>query len=289
VRFVQPSAAKLNLSLRVTGKREDGYHNIVSVFLRLPSVETLLVSEAQGAREDMVRVYGVDIGAEGENIVARGLRFAREAGYEIPFLDVEILKTLYPGSGLGAGSGNGAAVLCWLAGEKKKLHDDLGWWDVALKMGADVPFLFSGAPLALVSGIGEIVEPLEFSRPRLHASVVFPDWSVGTKNAYDQLDRWYGASYPLDEAAARAEAENLCRKLRDGEHIGLLSNDFASELMEKFPEYGKLFDVFEKKGSCAWGITGSGGAAFALFAKTPNFRAFQWPLEVRQVLSADVP
>jgi 4-diphosphocytidyl-2-C-methyl-D-erythritol kinase len=283
----------LNLSLRVTRKREDGYHNIVSLFLRLPSTETLLISKARRA-EDTVRVYGADVGAGEENIVARGLKFAREAGCEIPFLDVEILKTLYPGSGLGAGSGNGAAVLCWLAGtnwparEKKKLHDDFTWRDVALKMGADVPFLFSGVPLALVSGIGEVVEPLEPSRPRLHASVVFPNWSVGTKNAYGRLDRWYGGSYPLDEAEARTEAEGLCRKLCSGERIGLLPNDFTPELVEKFPDYSKLFEMFEKKGSRAWGITGSGGAAFALFAEAPDLCAFEWPLEVRQVLSMDV-
>jgi 4-diphosphocytidyl-2-C-methyl-D-erythritol kinase len=301
VRFVQPSAAKLNLSLRVTKKRGDGYHDIVSVFLRLPPLETLLISAR--AEGDEVRVYGVDIGKEGkdkengnENIVARGLMYAREAGYEIPFLDVEILKTLYPGSGLGAGSGNGAAILRWLAGGNgfaKEHRDDLSclaWRDVALKMGADVPFLFSEIPLALVSGIGEVIEPLEplNLKPRLHALIVFPSWSVGTGNAYSQLDRRCGSVYPLDETAARTEAENLCRKLRSGERVGLLPNDFTPGLLEEFPDYGKLFDVFEKKGSCAWGITGSGGAAFALSSEASSPLAFQWPLEMRQVLSVVV-
>jgi 4-diphosphocytidyl-2-C-methyl-D-erythritol kinase len=291
VRFVQPSAAKLNLSLRVTGKREDGYHNIVSVFLRLPSVETLLISEARCAESSEVHVYGVDIGGEEENIVLRGLRCAREAGFEIPFLDVEILKTIYPGSGLGAGSGNGAAILCWLAGRswRSEIRDDLGWRDVALKTGADVPFLFSEIPLALISGIGEIIEPLEPFRSRFYALVVFPAWSVGTGNAYSRLDRRYGGAYPLDELSARIEAEDLCRKLRGGERVGLLPNDFTPGLIEQFPDYGKLFYVFEKKGSCAWGITGSGGAVFALFTEVPGFLDFEWPLEMRQVLSVSVP
>jgi 4-diphosphocytidyl-2-C-methyl-D-erythritol kinase len=288
VRFVQPSAAKLNLSLRVTKKREDGYHDIVSLFLRLPPVEALLISEARGAKEDRVRVCGMDIGAEKENSVARGLRCAREAGCEVPFLDVEIVKTLYPGSGLGAGSGNGAAVLRWIAGEKKEPGEDSAWRNAALKTGADVPFLFFETPLALISGIGEIIEPLEPFKSRLHASVVFPHWSVGTENAYDSLDRRYEGVYPLSAAAARIEAESLHQKLSGGERVGLLPNDFAPGLMEKFPDYGKLFAVFEEKGCCAWGITGSGGAAFALSSMALNLFAFEWPFEVKQALSVNV-
>jgi 4-diphosphocytidyl-2-C-methyl-D-erythritol kinase len=272
----------------VIKKREDGYHDIVSLFLRLPSMEVLLMSEARGAEEDRVRICGMDIGGGKENIVARGLRCAREAGCEVPFLDVTIVKTLYPGSGLGAGSGNGAAALRWFAGERKEFREDFAWRNAVLKTGADVPFLFSEIPLALVSGIGEVVEPLEPFKSRLHASIVFPHWSVGTENAYDLLDRRYGGVYPLEAAAARIEAESLYQKLRNGESAGLLPNDFAPGLMEKFPDYGKLFQVFERKGCCAWGITGSGGAAFALSAKALNLFAFEWPFEVKQALSVNI-
>jgi 4-diphosphocytidyl-2-C-methyl-D-erythritol kinase len=154
-----------------------------------------------------------------------------------------------------------------------------------MKTGADVSFLFSGAPLALVSGIGEIIEPLD--PLNIFASVVFPDWSVETKNAYSGLDRRDGNTYPLDEAAARTEAEELLRKLRKKERAGLLPNDFAPLLMEKFPNYGKLFGLFERSGYCAWGITGSGGAAFALSYEERTLPA-EWPSWVRQVLSADM-
>jgi 4-diphosphocytidyl-2-C-methyl-D-erythritol kinase len=279
VRFIQPSAAKLNLSLRVTAKREDGYHEIVSLFLRLPSVETLAVARAEGA--DAVRVRGLAI--EGENIVARALRSARSEGLDIPFLDVEITKTLYPGSGLGAGSGNGAAILSWLA------EGDGGpaWRNAAQKTGADVPFLFSGHLAALVSGTGEILEPLDPFE--LYAAVAFPDWSVGTENAYAWLDRWYKGAYVLDAASARAEADRLCREIRRKEKIGLLPNDFMPLLMDKFPDYDKLFDVFSSGGASAWGVTGSGGAAFALFYGAPKLRALPWPSWVKRVLSVKTP
>jgi 4-diphosphocytidyl-2-C-methyl-D-erythritol kinase len=274
VRFIQPSAAKLNLSLRVTAKRADGYHDIVSLFLRLPPVETLSIARAEDA--DAVRVKG-GIEVEGENIVSRALRSARGEGLDVPFLDVEITKALYPGSGIGAGSGNGAAVLSWLAGGGAGPV----WQNAARKTGADVPFLFSGYSLALVSGTGDILEPLE--APELHTVTVLPDWSVGTENAYAQLDRRCGGMYALSAAAARAEADGLCRKLRRKERIGLLPNDFTPLLMDKFPDYDKLFGVFDDAGASAWGITGSGGAAFALFHEAQKPGAFPWPAWVRLV------
>jgi 4-diphosphocytidyl-2-C-methyl-D-erythritol kinase len=281
VRFILPSAAKLNLSLRVTAKREDGYHDIVSLFLRLPAVETLSIARAENENADAVRVKGIEI--EGENIVSRALSSARSEGFDVPFLDVEITKTLYPGSGLGAGSGNGAAVLCWLA----EGNGSPAWRSAAKKTGADVPFLFSGHSLALVSGTGEILEPLE--APELYTVTVLPDWSVGTENAYARLDLRYGGAYVLNGAAARAEADGLCRKIRGKERIGLLPNDFAPLLMDKFPDYDKLFGVFDKGGASAWGITGSGGAAFALFREAPDTKAFPWPSWARLILSAKTP
>jgi len=281
MRFIQFSAAKLNLSLRVTNKRHDGYHNIVSLFLRLPAVETLSISKTFHA--DGARVKGVEI--EGENIVSRALRRAREAGLDVPFLDVEISKIIPPGSGLGAGSGNAAAVLRCLA-EADQNAELEKWQSAALKTGADVPFLFSRYPLALVSGIGEILEPL--APVKLCASIVFPEWSVGTENAYSQLDNWHGEKYPLSDDEARNEALALHRKLLAKEHIGLLPNDFAPMLIEKFPDYLDLFNMFDKSGAIAWGITGSGGAAFALSENASSPLTVTWPDWARQVLTLDI-
>jgi len=284
VRFTSFSAAKLNLSLRVTNKRPGGYHDIMSLFLRLPSVETLLISRANA---DAVRVRGFAV--DGENIVSRALRLAREAGLDVPFLDgvpfldVEITKNVPPGSGMGAGSGNAAAILNWLSAglDETRMADWKKWQDVALKTGADVPFLFSRHPLALVSGIGEILEPLP-PLQKLHISVVFPEWSVGTENAYTQLDAWYDSGYPFTASVARAEANILHGKLLNQEHIGQLPNDFAPMLIDKFPAYLELFDMFSKAGCFAWGITGSGCAAFALSGK--ELPSLAWPSWVERVL-----
>ena len=287
MRFTQPSAAKLNLSLRVTKKRRDGYHDIVSLFMRLPAVEMLCISKDGGYVADNVRVSGVEV--KGENIVSSALRLAREAGLDVPFLNVEITKTIWPGSGLGAGSGNAAAVLLWLAKSAEPQENDptcQKWQNVAFKTGADVPFLFSCYPLAMASGVGEILEPLE--PLRLYVSIVIPKWSVGSENAYSQLDSRYDGKYPLSDSEARAEAYALHQKLRAGEQIGLLPNDFSASLIEKFPDYLEFFDMCDKSGSIAWGITGSGGAAFALSYRAQPCLAEARPSWARRVLTLDI-
>ena len=259
MRFVLPSFAKLNLSLRVTGRRDDGYHDLVSLFLRISSGETLrVVRRLDPAAGDLVNVDGMEL--EGENIVARALRLARASGLAVPPLDIEILKSLFPGAGLGAGSGNGAALLRWLVTE----IPDPRWPEVARRTGADVPCLFSAFPVALVSGIGDRLEPLP-ALP-LGGRVFFPEWSVGTKGAYDELDARHPGGYPLCASEARDEALCLYEALQKGERVGLLPNDFALPLLERFPGYRELFGTLERSEALAWGITGSGGAAFCLFA-----------------------
>ncbi|NLL36143.1 MAG: 4-diphosphocytidyl-2C-methyl-D-erythritol kinase [Fretibacterium sp.] len=259
----------------MTSKREDGYHDLVSLFLRIPSMESLRITPLKQASCDRVRTLGLEI--EGENILLRALRLAREAGFSVPFLDVEIQKNLPPGSGLGAGSGNGAALLQWLAANTPSPV----WQQVARSTGADVSFLFSGAPLALVSGIGDVIEPLPCFP--LSALVVFPGWKVGTKNAYGELDERCGGVYSKKESEARSETDALYKALVEGRPCGFLPNDLASALLERFPRYSELFVLFEELGYHAWGITGSGSAAFALSPKT-RLPEVPWPSWVEQVI-----
>ncbi|MCR5347402.1 MAG: 4-diphosphocytidyl-2C-methyl-D-erythritol kinase [Fretibacterium sp.] len=280
-----PVSAKLNLTLRVTGRRDDGYHNLVSLFVRIPSAETIFVSPlSPDGTEDEIDVRGLDLRIVGENIVSRALRLARGAGASIPPLRAEITKALYPGSGLGSGSGNAAAVLRWLAAQYPVLSRET-WREIARRTGADVPFLFSGLSVAQAAGIGDQLRPLP--PLALTAAVAFPDWDVGTENAYASLDSAYRDGYPMNEEGARAEMEDVFRALSEGRTVGLLPNDFLPPLVEAHPQYRTLFGLFEQAKALGWGITGSGSAAFVLFKgegeeKTAPVLAL--PDWVRQVL-----
>lgn len=258
--IILPSFAKINLTLRVINRRPDGYHNIVSAFIKIASGEVLYISEAPG-RHDTV---SANIHISGENTAAKALRIAREAGMKIPPLNIKIHKTIPPGSGLGAGSGNAAAVLNWLGAER-----------LAAKVGADVPFLCSGLDAALVSGIGDHIEKADGHE--LHGVVAVPDWETETKGAYAELD---AMGYEIDTMLARMEVRDIYHA-NAGKKVGLLPNDFLKVLLKKHPKYHELFGLFDRAGADAWGVTGSGSGAFAVMSRPC---VIEWPDYVKNVL-----
>ena len=261
MRLILPSFAKLNLTLRVINKRPDGYHNIVSTFLKIPSGDVLYVSESTAG----IDIVNTNIPIEGENIVAKALRVARENGFRIPPINVVIHKSIPPGSGLGAGSGNAAAILLLFGAGK-----------IASKVGADVPFLCSDLTMAIASGIGDHIEPAKEVAP--HGVIVIPEWQTDTKNAYAELD---AMGFGVDTMLARTEMKDMYHA-NAGKKVGLLPNDFSKVLLKKHPKYNEIFSIFNRSGAAdAWGITGSGSAAFAVLRKSVKFN---WPSYIKHVL-----
>jgi 4-diphosphocytidyl-2-C-methyl-D-erythritol kinase len=198
VRLLAP--AKLTLSLRVTGVRDDGYH-LVDAEMVLVDLYDELEVDPDGDGLTVVDVAGGEAPGAADDLVARALAACgRTAG-------VRLRKVIPAGAGLGGGSSDAAAVLRWAGME------DL---DVAARLGADVPFCLAGATgtgRARVQGIGEVVEPLAFEArtltlltPPLHCStpVVYRTWDelggpVGEHGndlepaalaAYPELARW---------------------------------------------------------------------------------------------------
>ncbi|MFL6204069.1 MAG: 4-(cytidine 5'-diphospho)-2-C-methyl-D-erythritol kinase [Acidimicrobiales bacterium] len=151
--------AKLTRSLRVTGVRDDGYHLIEAEMVSLDLADTLTFDP--GGEGIVVRGAGAGVPTDDDNLVTRALRAVGRSAH------VTIDKRIPAGAGLGGGSADAAAVLRWAG------VDDL---DVALGLGADVPFCLTGGR-ARVTGIGEVLEPLAFEErtftlltPRVHCS-----------------------------------------------------------------------------------------------------------------------
>ena len=170
--------AKLTVSLRVTGVRPDGYHLLVAEMVTLDLADTVFVGPGAGGGFEVVVDWlggtsawrDLDVGAPGDNLVTRALDVAGRAA------DVRLVKRIPPGAGLGGGSADAAAVLRWA-----------GCTDpaVAVRLGADVPFCLRGGR-ALVSGIGEVVEPLGYE-PRSYV-LVLPPFGVDTAAVYRAWD-----------------------------------------------------------------------------------------------------
>lgn len=254
---------KLNLTLRVRHKKNDGFHEIFTVFLRKKGKDELTISpQIEENIGDSIEMRGEQI--SGENIISRALRFAREKNGNIPPLRIIVNKKHPVGSGIGAGSGNAAAVLRWLA-ENYGLKADIS--EVS-RLGADVAFLAAGHNLTRGEGIGDVLTELE-DIPDYLVALAFPLWTAPTGTAYEKLDesRDTGGSAILSAEECQAEAEAILAALRSGKKTGLLPNDFLRIYSEeRLANYNEAFDIYDGAGALAWGLCGSGGAVFALFA-----------------------
>ncbi len=250
--------AKLNLCLYLGQRRDDGLHELCSLFEPLALGDLITVSEAA---EDEVICPGVD----GENLAARALAGLRERGWQRAPLRIEIEKRVPVAAGLGGGSGDAAAVLRLGAGE---VDDPQG---LAAELGADVPSQLQPS-LALVEGAGERVEPLP--QPTPHAAVLLPDGGgLSTAAVFAEADR-------LGLGREPEELAELATRLRAAAGAGasplaypeLLVNDLEAPARSLRPAIGDALDELREAGAPVAILSGSGPTAVGLF---PDLAAAQ--------------
>jgi len=251
--------AKLNLCLYLGRAREDGLHELCSLFEPLALADLLTVTPAE--RDEVVCP-----GVEGENLAARALAGLRERGWEREPLRIEIEKRVPVAAGLGGGSGDAAAVLRLAAGEVADLSA------LALALGADVPSQLRPA-LALVRGVGELVEPLP--GPAEHAAVLLPGGGgLSTAAVFAEADR-------LGLGRDAAELDNLAARLREVAGAGaspldypdLLVNDLEPAALSLRPEIGEALAALREAGAPRAILSGSGPTAVGLFPDLAAARA----------------
>jgi 4-diphosphocytidyl-2-C-methyl-D-erythritol kinase len=246
--------AKLNLCLYLGGRREDGLHEIRSLFEPLELADELTVTEVPGGEDEVV----CDA-VPGPNLAADALAALRAAGWDAPPLRVEIEKRIPVAAGLGGGSADAAAVLRLARGRVE------GMGPIAAALGADVPSQLEPRP-CLVSGAGELVEPVV--PPAGHAVVLVPqDTGLSTADVYAEADR-------LGTARGEAELDAIRRTLRDAVAAGASPLDYPEHLVNDLqpaaislrPEIEAAILALEEAGSAHSMVTGSGPTAFGLFA-----------------------
>jgi 4-diphosphocytidyl-2-C-methyl-D-erythritol kinase len=251
--------AKLNLCLYLGSPRDDGLHELCSLFEPLALADLIVVSE--GDRDEVICA-----GVEDENLAARALAALRERGWERPPLRIEIEKRVPVAAGLGGGSADAAAVLRLAAGELGELSA------LAAELGADVPSQLRPS-LALVRGAGERVEPLPAPTP--HAAVLLPDGGgLSTAAVFAEADR-LGVGRPAEELEA------LAATLRDAAGAGasplaypeLLVNDLEAPARSLRPAIGEALEALREAGAPIAILSGSGPTAVGLFPDLAAARA----------------
>jgi len=249
--------AKLNLCLFLGPRREDGLHELCSLFEPLALADTIEVAEAE--RDEVVCA-----GVEGENLAARALAALRGRGWEAPPLRIEIEKRIPVAAGLGGGSADAAALLRLARdGGRGGPVPDLD--AIAAELGADVPSQLVPA-LSLVRGAGERVERLPDPAP--HAVVLLPGGGgLSTAAVFAEADR-------LGLGRDAAALDGLAARLGEAAGAGasplgyaqLLANDLEPAARSLRPEIGEALDALRAAGAPLALLTGSGPTAFGLFA-----------------------
>jgi len=249
--------AKINLFLRVVGRRPDGYHLLDSVFLPVSLYDRICL-EIRSASDASVtlRCNWPELPAGEHNLAVRAARaFINEFGLRAQVI-INLEKDIPIGAGLGGGSSDAGAVLRMMA-QLSRVEDLSRLKKLAVAIGADVPFFLNPRP-ARIAGIGELVTPLD-SIPELPMLIVVPPIEVRTAKVFAELspENWSGPS--PSSFAGDAEAGN------DRDLQALMVNDLAAVAIRLYPEIGTLLEMLKSLGARAAAMSGSGGAVFAVF------------------------
>jgi len=252
--------AKLNLCLYVGRPREDGLHEICSLFVPLSLSDRLHVSPA-GGLEDEVVCRGI----EGPDLTARALAALREAGWMQWPVRIEVEKRIPVAAGLGGGSADAAAVLRLASADV----DPGRLAEIAEALGADVPSQVKPA-FSLVGGAGERVTPLP--EPDPFAVVLLPDpEGLSTAAVYSEADR-------LGTTREEGELERFRGELLGAAAAGaspldyreLLVNDLAHAAISLRPTIAEALTKLTETGAEHVLVTGSGPTAVGLFANVTD-------------------
>ncbi|MBU2550364.1 MAG: 4-(cytidine 5'-diphospho)-2-C-methyl-D-erythritol kinase [Proteobacteria bacterium] len=248
--------AKINLHLSIVGRRADGYHLLRTLMLKLDLVDRLSLTLRPPAEGVRLQVRGLDLPADDSNLVHRAAtRFLDAAGRK-DGLDLVLEKAIPVAAGLGGGSSDAAAALRALNRLCDRPLSQRELTDLALSLGADVPFFLFPAASAWAEGIGERLRPGP-ELPGLGFLLVNPGWPLSTA--------WVYKNFKL-KMTNRPQA-NISWAFNESSFTieDVLCNDLETVVTANYPEIGEIKALLLSAGASGALMTGSGPTVFGVF------------------------
>jgi 4-diphosphocytidyl-2-C-methyl-D-erythritol kinase len=266
--LVASAPAKVNLTLRVTGRRADGYHDIESLVAFADLCDQLSLTPSDRLALAVVGPGAGQTGADADNLVLKAARaFAmRVAGIKLGAFRLE--KNIPVAAGLGGGSADAAAALRLLAQANNLATDDSRLIEAAGATGADVPVCLDPRP-RLMRGIGDILSaPLPL--PRLFAVLANPGVALPTKLVFARWQRSADPAQPVDSAAL-TRMQNEERLL---DWLASQPNDLEAPAIALAPAIADVLAAMRVLPGCRLArMSGSGATCFALFSSAAESTA----------------
>src|SRR5690606_18931413 len=247
--------AKINLGLRVTGKRKDGYHDIETCMFPIPLHDAL---EIILANKTSFTSSGISIpGNDKDNLILKAYQLLRKDFNDLPAIAIHLHKAIPVGAGLGGGSADAAFALTLMNNLFDLLLEDWFLEDYAAQLGSDCPFFIENTP-KIATGRGEILSPIEIDLKGKWLLLVNPSLHIGTKEAYEGVV----PKQPSDDLR-EILAETSVWKDR-------LKNDFEESIFQKYPLIQSIKELLYGQGAFYAAMSGSGSTVFGLFEQEPE-------------------
>ncbi|HHN47490.1 MAG TPA: 4-(cytidine 5'-diphospho)-2-C-methyl-D-erythritol kinase [Bacteroidales bacterium] len=270
--------AKINLGLRVLRKRNDGFHEIETVFYPVGLCDVLEVLET-GETETAFKCAGLDIGSEplgfrlksGSHGHGKGLEVKKnlvlrmyellKKDFGLPPLYIHLYKAIPAGAGLGGGSSDCAFLLKMLNKMFKLGLNGKEMRNYAARLGSDCAFFLDNKPV-IATGRGEILKPVILKFTDLHIIIVKPGIIINTAEAYSWVK-------PADTGESLAHIIEL----PPSEWKNHLINDFEESVFSHYPQIRLIKEMLYEAGAIYASMSGSGSAVFGLFDHKPVLTA----------------
>lgn len=250
--------AKINIGLNVVEKRPDGYHNIETVFYPIGLSDMLEVIPSDTCSDYSFSSSGITLsGDPEENLIVKAYRLL-QSNYQIPPIDITLIKQIPFGAGLGGGSSDAAFMLKVLNQmfelkiTPKKLEK------IASLLGADCP-VFIKNKAVFATGTGNEFTSLKLSLKGYFLLLVKPDIHVSTPEAY---------SLVVPEKPAVSLFESIQQPVEEWKNW--IKNDFEKSVFSKYPEIEKVKQSIYNCGAVYASMSGSGSSVYGIFEKEPQ-------------------
>ena len=248
------SYAKINLGLHILNKRQDEYHNIITVFQEIDFCDQISIEKS----DDFIFETNVDWLDKKNNTCIQAFNATKEKFPNISNIKINLIKNIPPGAGLGGGSSNGTSTLKGINElfALKMSHDDL--IELSKKISADSPFFVNGG-LQIGEGTGGDLSPVESHLNGVYILLVMPDIKIDTKNAYKKC---------LLKDKTNIKFAGMLDELKNYDLSSeLFYNDFEVYVFTTHPEIGKIKLKILDLGAKYASLSGSGSTVFGIFSK----------------------
>lgn len=255
--------AKVNLYLRVVGKRADGYHLVDSIMVPISLYDEIHIARRKKARGEVTVTCDDPLVPAGRKNLAyksASLLLGRSEVHDPVYIHIQ--KRIPVGAGLGGGSSDAAATMLGLNRFLRLGWDKSSMIPMAATLGADVPFFVHGR-VARARGIGDQLKPLSFF-PRLWMVILYPGFPVSTRWVYKSLD--------LKLTKLNKNTSLKVRFQGPEELVPILVNDLEGVTIRRYPQIAFLKERLIQEGALGALMSGSGSSVFGIFAAEKGAR-----------------